>query len=99
MPTYGYRCPKCGHEFDKFQKITDRTRPRCPKCKTKAERVITGGAGVLFKGSGFYETDYKKAGKAEKGEKADKAGKEDKTDKKATKDSTKPKPGAKGSDS
>jgi putative FmdB family regulatory protein len=96
MPTYAYRCPNCGHEFEKFQKITNRTRPRCPKCKTKAERVITGGAGVLFKGSGFYETDYKRAGKTEKGEKADKAGKADKPDKK---DNTKPRPGAKGSDS
>jgi putative FmdB family regulatory protein len=96
MPTYAYRCPNCGHEFEKFQKITDRTRPRCPKCKAKTERVITGGAGVLFKGSGFYETDYKKAGKPEKDETTDKAGKADKKEKK---DSTKPKPGAKGSDS
>lgn len=63
MPTYGYQCPGCGHEFDKFQKITDDTRAKCPKCGKRAERIISGGAGVVFKGSGFYETDYKRAGK------------------------------------
>lgn len=61
MPTYGYRCPKCGHEFEKLQKITDESRARCPECDTMAERLISGGAGVVFKGSGFYETDYKRA--------------------------------------
>ncbi len=74
MPNYAYRCLKCGHEFQKFQKMSDKTRPRCPKCKSKVERVITGGAGLVFKGSGFYITDYKKAGKTGEGEKADKAG-------------------------
>jgi putative FmdB family regulatory protein len=62
MPTYSYRCPKCEHTYDKFQKITDQTRATCPECATPGERVITGGAGVVFKGSGFYETDYKRAG-------------------------------------
>jgi putative FmdB family regulatory protein len=60
MPTYGYRCPACGHEFDKFQKISDMTRAECPKCGMLGERLISGGAGVVFKGSGFYETDYKR---------------------------------------
>jgi putative FmdB family regulatory protein len=93
MPTYAYRCPKCGHEFQKFQKMSDKTRPRCPKCKTKAERVITGGAGLVFKGSGFYITDYKKAGKTGEVEKADKAGKAAETSKAAgTGDKKKPSP-------
>ena len=62
MPTYSYRCPKCGHEYDKFQKMSDSVRPKCPECGTKGERVISGGAGFVFKGSGFYTTDYKRAG-------------------------------------
>jgi putative FmdB family regulatory protein len=66
MPTYEYKCPKCGHEFEKLQKMSDNARPKCPKCGTKAERVISGGVGVVFKGSGFYETDYKRAGESKK---------------------------------
>jgi putative FmdB family regulatory protein len=62
MPTYAYRCLSCGHEFEKFHKMTVRTRPKCPECGTTAERVITGGAGLHFKGSGFYITDYPKKG-------------------------------------
>ena len=73
MPTYRYRCPKCGHEYDRLQKITARTGVRCPECGTPGERVITGGGGFLFKGSGFYATDYKKAGdKAAKREEQEK---------------------------
>ncbi len=60
MPTYHYRCPSCGHDFEKFEKINATTRPKCPKCGTRAERQISGGAGLLFKGSGFYITDYKR---------------------------------------
>ncbi len=76
MPTYVYRCSKCGHEFEKFQKISDPPRGRCPECRGKAERVITGGAALLFKGSGFYVTDYRSPGyrKAEQKEKGDGAG-------------------------
>jgi putative FmdB family regulatory protein len=57
MPTYAYQCPKCGHEFHKFHKMHAR-RPKCPECGTTADRKITGGAGLVFKGSGFYVTDY-----------------------------------------
>ena len=73
MLTYDYQCRRCGHEFEKFQKISDPLRARCPKCRGAAERRITGGAGLLFKGGGFYITDYrsekyKEAAKAEGGE-------------------------------
>jgi putative FmdB family regulatory protein len=68
MPTYEYKCPKCGNHFEKFQKISDNSRPKCPKCGTRAERLISGGAGLVFKGSGFYITDYKRAGQKDGGE-------------------------------
>ena len=71
MPTYEYECLKCRRVFDTFQKITDEPLKRCPKCKGKVKRKIGSGAGIIFKGSGFYATDYrsdgyKKAAKAEK---------------------------------
>lgn len=62
MPTYEYRCTKCGHRYEKFQNMSDNSRPRCPKCRSKGEREISGGVGIVFKGSGFYITDYKRAG-------------------------------------
>ncbi|HXV87323.1 MAG TPA: FmdB family zinc ribbon protein [Gemmatimonadales bacterium] len=89
MPTYLYRCSSCGHEFERFHKITVKARPRCPECGARTERVISGGAGLVFKGSGFYITDYKRAGEprgedgagkgdaAAKAEKPEKAGKAD----------------------
>src|SRR3954465_7129197 len=62
MPTYEYQCPE-GHAFDKFQKMTDKPRAKCPVCGKAATRKISGGAGLVFKGSGFYITDYGKDGK------------------------------------
>jgi putative FmdB family regulatory protein len=62
MPTYEYQCPE-GHLFDKFQKMTDKPRAKCPVCGKTAARKISGGAGLVFKGSGFYITDYGKDGK------------------------------------
>ena len=62
MPTYEYQCPD-GHVFEKFQKMTDKPRAKCPVCGKPAIRKISGGAGLVFKGSGFYITDYGKDGK------------------------------------
>jgi putative FmdB family regulatory protein len=62
MPTYEYECPE-GHQFEKFQKMTDKPRARCPTCGKLATRKISGGAALVFKGSGFYITDYGKDGK------------------------------------
>lgn len=62
MPTYEYRCPKCGTEFEAFQKITSKPVATCPKCGAKAKRLMSAGAGLVFKGSGFYLTDYGRSG-------------------------------------
>jgi len=60
MPTYDYRCQSCGHEFEKFQSITAPAVRKCPRCgKMKVKRLIGSGAGVIFKGNGFYQTDYR----------------------------------------
>ncbi len=60
MPTYEYACPKCGHEFEQFQSMRDEPLKKCPKCKkTGVKRLVGGGAGLIFKGTGFYITDYK----------------------------------------
>lgn len=59
MPTYEYICFNCDHEFEKFQSFSDKALKKCPECgKNKLEKKISGGAGVVFKGDGFYETDY-----------------------------------------
>jgi putative FmdB family regulatory protein len=101
MPTYEYKCPN-GHLFEKtFSRITSQRHAKCPICGKRAERQISGGAGIVFKGSGFYHTDYKRAGekpeqaeKPEKAEKPDKAEKTDKTEgaKTETPTESKPKP-------
>ena len=59
MPTYDYECKSCGHTFELFQRITAHHIKSCPKCKGKVKRLIGNGAGIIFKGSGFYHTDYK----------------------------------------
>lgn len=68
MPTYEYRCPK-GHEFERIQKMTDPPRAKCPICGRNAIRQISGGSALIFKGSGFYITDYGKDGKGPRSEK------------------------------
>lgn len=74
MPTYEYHCDACDHNFDEFQAMSDKPLKKCPQCrKSKLRRVFGAGAAILFKGSGFYQTDYrsdsyKAAAKAEQGE-------------------------------
>ncbi len=80
MPTYEYKCPK-GHVFERtFSRIISQRHAKCPVCGKRAERQISGGAGIVFKGSGFYHTDYKtKPEPSEKVEKTEKTEKSDKT--------------------
>ena len=60
MPTYDYRCEACGHTFDAFQSFSEKPLKKCPECgKQKLRRLIGTGAAVIFKGSGFYQTDYR----------------------------------------
>ena len=67
MPTYEYKCSACGHAFELFQSITAEPVKRCPQCgKAKVKRLIGTGAGLIFKGSGFYITDYRDSGYKEK---------------------------------
>ena len=92
MPTYEYRCNACEHEFELFQAMSAPVKKKCPECgKLKLERLIGIGSAVMFKGSGFYETDYrsesyKKGAEAEKKAKEPKkdAGSEKKSDSKKT---------------
>jgi putative FmdB family regulatory protein len=100
MPTYDYICEDCGYEFEQFQAITARPIRKCPKYgKVSLKRLIGAGSGLIFKGNGFYETDYrsenyKKAEKSEKGT-TDTGTAEKKTDTK-TKDSKMPDKGGSG---
>ena len=59
MPTYEYECEKCGHTFERFQSIKDEPVKKCPECGAPVRRLISAGAGIIFKGSGFYATDYR----------------------------------------
>ncbi|MCK4851877.1 MAG: zinc ribbon domain-containing protein [Candidatus Omnitrophica bacterium] len=61
MPTYEYRCDSCAYVFERFQSITDDALKKCPQCGSLLRRVIGAGAGIIFKGKGFYQTDYKNA--------------------------------------
>lgn len=102
MPTYDYRCNACGHEFEEFQSIKADALKTCPKCQKEAlERLIGPGAALIFKGSGFYLTDYRsegyrKAAKAEKdsssGAKSDGAAKSDAPAAKSESPAPSPKP-------
>lgn len=80
MPTYDYKCDACGHSFEKFHSITAAPIRKCPECgKLKVRRLLGTGAGLIFKGSGFYITDYrsesyKSAAKAESGGSSDAKG-------------------------
>ncbi len=59
MPTYDYKCTECNHSFEEFQKMTDDHLEFCPNCNGKVKRLIGSGIAPIFKGSGFYQTDYK----------------------------------------
>jgi putative FmdB family regulatory protein len=63
MPTYGYRCSNCGHEFEIHQRMSEQPLTTCPKCQGKLTKILYP-VGISFKGSGFYTTDYKDAGKS-----------------------------------
>ena len=69
MPTYDYRCRKCQQRFEVFHAITDEKPRRCPRCRARADRVPSGGAGLLFRGSGFHITDYRSSAYREKAQK------------------------------
>jgi putative FmdB family regulatory protein len=91
MPTYEYECDACGHEFELFQSITDSVKRKCPECgKLKLRRLFGTGGAIVFKGSGFYQTDYrsesykkqaKEDRKASESSSDSKSGKSEKTDK------------------
>src|SRR5262245_64206510 len=80
MPTYDYVCDACNHEFELFRSITDSVKRKCPKCrKNKLRRLIGTGAAIMFKGSGFYQTDYRSDSYKKRAD-ADKPSTEAKTD-------------------
>ena len=92
MPTYDYKCSACDHAFEELQSFSDPPLTKCPKCKKKKlARLFGGGGAILFKGSGFYETDYRRAGQTNGDGKADKAEKTESGDaaKSETKSETK----------
>jgi putative FmdB family regulatory protein len=85
MPTYEYRCTQCGNEFEKFGKMSDPPVTECTKCGAESQRKISGGAGLVFKGSGFYITDYRgegyrKAAESDKGGSSSSGGGESKSE-------------------
>ena len=94
MPTYEYRCAQCGHQLEEFQYINDAPLTKCPACKkNKLQRLISGGAAIVFKGTGFYQTDYRsesyqKAAKSDAASATPAA--ESKSDKKESKKESKP---------
>jgi putative FmdB family regulatory protein len=89
MPTYDYKCANCEHQWEEFQSITAKPLRKCPECgKLKAKRMIGPGAGIIFKGSGFYETDYRSSSYS----------KDAAADKKASESSSKSDSGSKSSD-
>ncbi|MGB2821119.1 MAG: zinc ribbon domain-containing protein [Phycisphaerae bacterium] len=94
MPTYDYACGACGHTFERFQSITAPAVRKCPKCgKRRVRRLIGTGAGIIFKGSGFYQTDYRSESYKKSADKEKKAG-EGASEKKAPGDGAEKKPPA-----
>jgi putative FmdB family regulatory protein len=92
MPTYDYECDACEHEFELFQSISEPLKRKCPECgKLKLRRLFGTGAAVVFKGSGFYQTDYRSKSYKEAAEKDKKSAKKS-TDSKSSDKSAKKKP-------
>ena len=93
MPTYEYKCLECNHHFEVFQSMTAELLTKCEVCGGKVKRLIGPGAGIIFKGSGFYETDYRSKGYRESAQKdkqsTESAPKTDKAKKSKTGDSEK----------
>ncbi len=100
MPTYEYKCP-AGHLFEKFFSTMNDTRwQKCPNCGQRAERLISGGAALVFRGPGFYATDYKRGGEKKESEKKENERKESEKSEKKESEKKKPQQGeAKPSDS
>jgi putative FmdB family regulatory protein len=89
MPTYEYECRSCKYRFEEFQSITDEPIKKCPKCGKAVRRLFGGGMGIIFKGSGFYTTDYKRSSavsssSAGSGDNGSSKSKESKTETKST---------------
>src|SRR5437016_482363 len=85
MPTYEYVCNACGHEFERFQSITAAPIRRCPECgKAKVKRLLGTGAGLIFKGSGFYTTDYRDKSYTDQAKSESGSDKSDKAETKST---------------
>ena len=80
MPTYDYKCTQCGHDFEMFQSMSESHIKKCPECGGNVRRLVGGGSGLIFKGSGFYVTDYVK-GKEKKKTSVEKNGQEKETTK------------------
>ncbi|MCH7691720.1 MAG: zinc ribbon domain-containing protein [candidate division Zixibacteria bacterium] len=100
MPTYEYKCRKCRHEFEEFQSILAEPVKVCPSCNGQVERIISGGAGLIFKGSGFYITDYKRKGEKKPTEKSESKNDSKKESKESSSSSsTSPKKSSDGSSS
>ncbi len=96
MPTYDYHCDACEHEFELFQPITENAKKKCPECgRMKLRRLFGTGAAIVFKGSGFYQTDYR-SDSYRKGAEADKKARSE--SKSTSKSSEKKKPAAKSKD-
>lgn len=99
MPIYEYRCESCGHELEKMQKISDAPLTECPACGASALKKLISAAGFRLKGSGWYETDFKKAGKKNLHEGGDKGEKGEKGESKEGKKSESKTEGGKAADS
>lgn len=85
MPTYDYQCDACDHEFELFQQISEPVKKKCPECgKLKLRRLFGTGAAVVFKGSGFYETDYRSESYKKAAEKDKKSGEKKSTESKSS---------------